>query len=232
MKLCLTAICAAVIAAAVPAAASAATLTVDPAKPCFRSGESATLSGTGYTPNVLDGVNVTRDGAAFGSLSTDPLGNIVGELQLGENSGRRTSTYVATDVTNPALVASLQLTVSAVEVNVRPRGGRPGRRVKIGATGFTTGKNLWVHVRKGGFKRDFKIGRLTGACKRLTAKKRVLPPNAATGLYRVQFDTFRRYKPRREVAARFTITVSRTFRPSAAASASTASTATSWTRGF
>jgi hypothetical protein len=228
MKLCLTAACAAVIALAVPAVASAATLSADPVKPCYRSGETVNLAGTGFTPNVPSGVNVTRDGSAFGSLSTDALGNVAGRLNLGQDSGRRTTTYVAIDVTNPALTASLQLTVSAVEVNVRPKDGRPGRRVRIGATGFTTGKNLWIHVRKRGFKRDFRIGRLKGACKRLVAKRRVLPNGAAPGLYNVQFDTFRRYKKSRKVRVRYTITVSRTSRPAAALAA----TSFGWSRAF
>ena len=226
MKLCLTAACAAVLALAVPAAASAATFVPQPPKPCYRSGEKVNLVGTGFTPNVSAGVNVTSDNPAFGggALTSNPAGVVVGELTLGQDSGRRTSTYTATDTTNPALTASTQLTVSAVEVGVRPKGGRPGRRVRIGATGFTTGNSLWVHVRKGGFKRDFKIGRLKGACKRLVGKTRILPRGAATGLYRVQFDTFRRYKKSRVARALFTITVTRTFRGAAAASASSLST--------
>ena len=228
MKLSLTVACVAVLALAAPAVASAATLTASPLKPCYRSGESVAVTGTGYTAN--GGVNVTRDGGAFGSLQTDALGNIAGTLRLGEPSGRRTSTYVATDTVNPALTASLQLTVSAVEVNVSPKNGSPGRRLKIGATGFTTGRNLWIHIRKGGFKRDFKIGRLKGACGRLVKRKRVLPRGAASGLYTVQFDTFRRYKKSREVKAAYTISVTRTFRPAVAAAAS--ATTTSWDRLF
>jgi hypothetical protein len=226
MKLPLSAACAAVLALAVPAAASAATFAPQTPKPCYRSGEKVNLVGTGFTASVPSGVNVTSDNPAFGggSLTSNELGVVVGELTLGQASGRRTSTYTATDTTNPALTASTQLTVSAVEVGVRPRNGRPGRRVRIGATGFTTGTRLWVHVRKGRFKRDFKIGRLKGACKRLVGKTRILPRGAATGIYRVQFDTFRRYKKSRVVRALFTITVSRTLRPSAAASASALST--------
>jgi hypothetical protein len=226
MKLCLTAACAAVLALAAPAAASAATFVPQPPKPCYRSGEKVNLVGTGFTPSVVGGVNVTSDNPAFGggALTSNAAGMVVGELTLGQASGRRTSTYTATDTTNPALTASTQLTVSAVDVGVRPKNGRPGRRVRIGATGFTTGKSLWVHVRKRGFKRDFKIGRLKGACKRLVGKTRILPRGAAVGVYRVQFDTFRRYKKSREVRALFTVTVTRTVRGAAAASASSLST--------
>ncbi len=231
MKLCLTAACAAALAVAVPAAASAATLAVDPAKDCYRSGEVVNLVGTGFTPSIPAGATVTRNGTSLGALNTDALGNFTGELRLGQPSGVRTSTYVAADTTNPALTASLALQVSAVEVGVRPKGGRPGRVVRIKATGFTGGRNLWVHIRKGRYKRDFKVGRLKGACSRLTTRKRFLPRGAATGVYTVQFDNFRRYKKGREVRALYTITVTRTVRSSSAAAASVAP-ATTWDRLF
>lgn len=229
MKLCLTAASVALVALAAPAAASAATLTADPAKDCYRSGEQVTLGGTGFTAS--GSVNVTSDNPRFpgGSLTADALGNVGGTLTLGQSSGVRISTYTATDTTTPALTASLALQVSAVEVGVRPKNGRPGRRVRIKATGFTGGRNLWVHIRKGGYKSDFKVGRLKGACSRLTTKKRFLPRGADTGVYTVQFDNFRRYKKSREVKALYTITVSRTVRPAAAASVAPATT---WERLF
>ena len=231
MKLCLTAACIAIVALAAPAAASAATFTASPTKACYRSLERVTLGGTGFTAN--GSVNVTSDNPRFagGALLADALGNVGGTLTLGQPNGVRISTYTATDATTPALTASLALQVSAVEVGVRPKGGRPGRLVRIKATGFTGGRNLWVHIRKGGYKRDFKVGRLKGACSRLTTRKRFLPRGAATGVYTVQFDNFRRYKKSREVRALYTITVTRTFRPSAAATASVAP-ATTWDRLF
>jgi hypothetical protein len=230
MKLCLSAACVAAVALAAPAAASAAAFTASPVKACYRSGEQVTLGGTGFTPN--GSVNVTSDNPRFpgGSLTTDALGNLGGTLTLGQPNGVRTSTYTATDSANALLTASLSLQVSAVEVGVRPRGGRPGRLVRIKATGFTGGRNLWVHIRKGGYRSDFKVGRLKGACSRLTTRKRFLPRGADTGVYSVQFDNFRRYKKSREVRARYTITVS-TLRPRSAAVASVAP-ATSWDRLF
>ena len=228
MKLCLTAVSAAVLALAVPAAASAATLVADPAKPCYRSGETVLLRGEGFTPNVPSGVNVSRDDQPLGPVSTDASGIFAGELTLGQESGRRTSTYVASDITNPLLTASTSLQVSAVDVNVKPKGGRPGRVVTIGATGFTTGKRLWVHVRKGAFKRNFSIGALKGDCRRLKVKRRILSPGADFGVYTVQFDTFRKYKETRETKVVFTITVRRVFRPGVA----TAAGAAGWSRLF
>ena len=232
MKLCLTAACVALVALVAPAAAFAATLTADPAKDCYRSEEQVTLGGTGFTAN--GSVDVTSDNPRFprdSFLTADALGNVGGTLTLRQRSGVRISTYTATDRTTPALTASLALQVSAVEVRVRPKGGRPGRLVRIKATGFTGGRNLWVHIRKGRYKRDFKVGRLKGACSRLTTRKRFLPRGAATGVYTVQFDNFRRYKKGREVRALYTITVTRTVRSSSAAAASVAP-ATVWDRLF
>ena len=181
MKLCLTAACAAALAVAVPAAASAATLAVDPVRDCYRSGETVNLLATGFTANVSGGIRVTRGTTLLGNLSADALGNAASPLKLGQPSGVRTSTYVATDTTNSALTASLALQVSAVEVGVRPKGGRPGRLVRIKATGFTGGRNLWVHIRKGRYKRDFKVGRLKGACSRLTTRTRAPSPLPTSG---------------------------------------------------
>ena len=221
MKLWLAA-AVAVTALTAPAAASAATLTADPAKPCYRDSETINLLGSDFTPS--SSVTVTRDDENIGTLVTDLGGAFNGELTLGQRRGRETRTYTATDVADPTLTASTAITVSAVDVNVKPRSGAPGRILTISATGFTTGRTLWAHVIRGRSKRNLKIGALNGPCRRLRAQRRVLPRNAALGVYTVQFDTFRRYSPNRRVRVGFTIQV----RPVAAGMSS----APSWTRIF
>ena len=62
MKLCLTGLATALAAFALPAAASAAELRVDPPKPCYGSGQTVNLLGTGFTPNLPSGISVTKDG--------------------------------------------------------------------------------------------------------------------------------------------------------------------------
>jgi len=64
-------------------------------------------------------------------------------------------------------------------------------------------------VRRGQSKRNLKIGRVKGACGNLTTRRRLLPQDAAVGVYTVQFDTFRRYNADRPVKDAYTITVSR-----------------------
>jgi hypothetical protein len=220
MKLRLTALAAVATALTVPANASAATLTVDPALPCYGSGQSVNLLGSGFSPNLTDGITVTKDGERIGELSTDANGAFHGSLRLGQRNGRRTSTYMATDTSNPTLTASTQITVSEADVTLRPKSGSPGRRVRIKAVGFTAngGKRLWAHVTRNGRTRNLAVGKLTGACKGLTKKRRLLRRGAPVGVYIVQFDAYRKYKERRAQSVGFTITVRRV-RSAAASSA-------------
>jgi hypothetical protein len=225
MKLRLIALATVATALTVPAIASAATLEVVPRLPCYGSGHSVNLLGAGFTPSLVDGVVVTKDDEKIGSLSTDASGAFNGALRLGQRSGRRTSTYTATDTSNPTLTASTPITVSEVDVDLRPRSGAPGRRVRIKAVGFTAGSDrLYAHVVRGDSKRNLRLGRLKGSCKSLTTRRRLLPNNAPVGAYTIQFDAFRRYKERRAQSVGFTITVRRVVSPAATASA------VSWTR--
>jgi hypothetical protein len=201
------AVAAGLVVLAVPASASAASLTVTPQKRCYSSGESVNLLGTGFSP--LGSANVTRDGTALGSLSTDSNGAFNGILTVAQTSGRRTKTYTANDDAVSTLTASAQITVSAVRVDLSPTNGAPGRRMKINASGFSTGKTLWAHITKGKSKRTMKIGTLSGACGGLKTRKRLLPQSASLGLHTIQFDTFRAYDPKQPVRYRYTIDVTR-----------------------
>ena len=201
------AVAAGALALAIPSAASAAELVVSPQKSCYSSGESVNLLGTGFSP--LGSATVTRDGSLLGSLNTDGTGAFNGVLTLAQNSGRQTKTYTATDNTDSSITASAQIVVSAVVVGLKPASGAPGRILRINARGFTTGKTLWAHIKRGKSKRTIRLGRLKGACGSLKTRKRLLPQNAALGVHTLQFDTFRRYNPRQRVRDRYTITVTR-----------------------
>jgi hypothetical protein len=225
MKLSLTVLTTGIAAVALPAAASAAELKVEPGKACYGSGETVNLLGSGFTPSLASGIRVTKDGEPLGTLTTDAVGSFNGTLRLGQRNGRRTPTYTATDTSNPTLTASTQITVSEVDVRLRPRSGAPGRRLRIGAVGFTQGETLWAHVVRGRSVRHLRIGKLRGACHNLRARRRLLRRGTPLGTYIVQFDALRRYRERRPQSVGFTITVRRTVQPSAAS-------ATAWSRLF
>jgi len=224
MKKALAAVAIGALSLAASSSASAAEISISPEKRCYRSGEEGlTLNGSGFTPNGE--VSVTLNGSFLGPGLPDATGAFTGDLSLRQDNGRARRTYTATDTTDPTLTASTEILVSEVDVVLRPRNGAPGRRLEIDADGFTTGRTLWAHVKKGRRVRNIKIGRLKGACRSLVAKRQLLPRDAGVGLYVVQFDTFRRYKSTRPVKVGYTITVRRVFRPSAAS-------AFTWRRSF
>jgi hypothetical protein len=223
MKLSLSALATALAALTLSAPASAAELEVKPDRNCYGSGEVVSLLGSGFTPNLVKGIKVSKDGDLLGELSTDTNGAFNATLRLGQRNGRRTSTYTATDTSIPTLTASAQVVVSEVDVRLRPRSGAPGRRLRIGAVGFTQGNTLWAHVVRGNSVRHLRIGRLKGACHRLRVRRRLLSRNARVGTYTVQFDAFRRYREGRSQSVGYLITVRRV--PTAAA-------ALAWSRLF
>jgi hypothetical protein len=209
----------AAIALAVPAAAPAATLSVD--KPCYGPGEQVEFSGGGYTASGPVSLSVSGQQLGVGNA------NAVGEFAVGIpaptiDGKERTDVFTATDQTNLALTASTPVKVTSLNVDVTPKNGNPGRTKKIVARGFTTGKVLYAHVRRGKQRRNLRIGALEGACKTLTARRQLFATDAKSGVYKVQFDTKRKYSARTVPQVAFLVTVFRTVRPASA------SAATSW----
>ena len=200
---------------AFPGAAGAAAVGVLPTKPCYRSGESLLIGGYQYTPSSA--VRITSDGAFIGSVSTDQNGAFQGTLRVGQRRGERTKTYTATDVSNPANAASTNLRVTALAVTVRPRSGRPGRRARVRARGFTTGNRLYAHIVRGRYRRNVGIGRLRGACRALSVRRRIFRRGTRPGAYTVQFDTRRRYSRETAVRVRYRVMIFRRPRASIAA---------------
>lgn len=231
MKFIVATVATVTLAIAGPSLAHAATLTADPDLDCYPAGSQLFLPGGGFTPNAQ--VDFTRNGAPIPvnpPIVADPAGQVSVDLTLGGLlKGQQTVSYVATDTANTANTASLSLVVTATDVTLKPRRGKPQRLLTIGARGFFGGgKTLWAHIKRGrGAARNVKVGRITGPCKKVRAKKRLFPAGAASGTYRVQFDAFRRYKKSREYKSLFNVTIFRTVRP-AIASLGGAASGTSW----
>jgi hypothetical protein len=205
MRLFRAAVAIASVSVAAPATASAATLSVDPVRPCYLEQDQVFLLAEGYTPNGR--VDFTRDGNLVASVETDASGTFQGNLRLpGLIMGQRPLTYVATDQSNPALTAQVSLLTTAVDVRVTPKNGPPNRLLRIRARGFRGGRTVWAHVRRvkrrGGGPvrtRTVRIGRVRSPCWTANVRRRLFRRGTAAGRYRVQFDTFRRYKPKRKV---------------------------------
>jgi hypothetical protein len=197
-----------VLGLAAPAAAGASTITVAPQRACYHAGQELTVAGTGYSPG--GSVRITSNGSGIGSLSANPQGAFSGALTVGLAKGEGVKTYAATDTANPALTASIALRVSALDVDVHPRSGRPGRKLRLKARGFTNSKVLYVHVVRGGhYRRTVRVGHLKGPCHTQKARKRVFARNTRSGSYIVQFDGKKKYRKKTHVRVRFRVFVFR-----------------------
>ena len=195
----------AIAALAAPAVAHGASLTTNPAKSCYRSGETLHFIGDAFTPSNM--VNLTRDGVLISQFPADAAGRFDVSLRFILDQRSQERTYMASDSTNPGLSASAPVTVSAVRVDLSPENGPASRRFRVRARGFTTGRTLWAHVIHKNSRRHVRIGRLKGACHNLSVRRRLLRKTARLGKHRVQFDTFRRYKANRAVKKTYSIRV-------------------------
>ena len=197
------AVAGAALAAAAPA--QAATLALGGSKSCYRAGDTLTVNGAGFTPNGQ--ASVTLEGRSLGTVPTDPAGNFSTPLTIGVLEGIGNRLLVATDALNPANVGQAQFLGSSLDVTVRPKNGAAGRKLRVKASGFTTGKRLYAHIIRKRYKRNVFVGKLKGPCRTLKLRKRVLPPGTPTGVYTVQFDTKRRYSKKTKIWVKFTVTV-------------------------
>ena len=203
----------AAVALAAPAAAPAATLEVD--KSCYAPGEKVAFSGGGFTPNGPVALSV--GGQQLGIGKANGVGEFAVSLGAPMIQGKeRVDTFTATDQTNLSLTATTAVRLTSLKVTVKPRNGDPTKAKRIVARGFTTGTTLYAHVRRGSSKRNVRIGKLKGACKTLTAKRKLFPASAAEGVYKVQFDTRRTYAASTRPAVGFMFAVFHTFRPASA----------------
>jgi hypothetical protein len=219
MKPSLAALVTVAVTLTAPAAAAAqATLTTSPSKPCFGSGDRVNFQGTGFTPGGI--VDFTRDGepvSAEPPITALTDGSVNAGLTVFNERGVEQRSYAATDRTNPALTAAAPVTVSELDVNMRPQSGAPSEPRRIAAVGFTGGRTLWAHIVFRGNVRNLKIGALEGACRNLTKRKRLFGPNPPFGRHLIHFDTNRRFRPdddEQRISFRFRIF--RTTNPSAA----------------
>lgn len=226
MRLPLAAVAATAVTLLAAPTTQAATLSVDPARACYRETETVLLPGSGFTAGAR--VDFSRDGTALPvdpPIVADPAGRISATLTLpGLFSGQRRLSYLATDSANPANTAEIGLLLTATDVTLTPAQGRPERLLTINARGFFDGRQLYAHVvragraARGSDARNLRIGRIKGACRKVRAKRRLFPAAVAPGTYRVQFDTFRRYQPSRAIKSIFRVTIVPTTRPAAAPS--------------
>jgi hypothetical protein len=194
-------------ALAAPASATAAALGVVNPKPCFGAADIVGLGGAQFTPGAT--ISFARDNAPIsGTVVADAAGSFLAPAGVPQIVGKtETSTYAATDGVNTAAAPPVKL--SRLGVTIRPARANPNRVRRISARGFTLqGRTLYAHRVRNRRSKNLSIGRLRGDCKTASRRKRVLR-GARPGTYRLQFDTFRRYRADRRQRVVFRVRVTR-----------------------
>jgi hypothetical protein len=195
--------------AAIGGTAQAQVLSVTPAQGCYVSGQDATVTGTGYTPNG----QVT--GAFAGLTATvpaDPAGNIALALRFPGVKGVKTLTVSATDVTNPALTASLPLLATRLHVDVNPTHAAAGKKLRVKGYGLLGGPKVYMHVRgPGHYKSDKRIAKSKAPCGTFKTHRKIVSAGAPSGAYKVRFDAKKKYSKKTSPQTGGTLTITRTF---------------------
>jgi hypothetical protein len=212
---------------ATAATAQAATVAITPVKGCYLTGESDTLSGTGYTPN--GSVNIAVDGTTVFSLTADASGNIGTSLQFGTMKAVKTHTLTATDAANPALTASVSFVGTTHQVATRSGKGKPGKKVKLRGYGFLFGPKAYMHVNGHGIHTTTFLARPKAPCGTFSVKKKLVPKGAPVGRYKVQFDARRKFSKKTQPRLVYPLTVFRTFKAARASAFAGVALNTAWT---
>jgi len=187
---------AAVIAVAFSAAASQSAMgavAIGSDRECYREGATGIFGGGGFQP--LQPIALSIDGQQLLTGPADATGRVFFTVTPGAiPNSEQVRQLSMTQTTNPALTAAKAFTETKLYVITKPAAFRPGRRLRIRAGGFYgAGPTLYGHVR-GPKKRNLRIGAVAGPCGKVSATKKViLKKGDRAGIYRVQFDTLRKF---------------------------------------
>jgi hypothetical protein len=189
--------------------AQAATLSINPAKACYMSGEQADVTGTGYTPNG-------EVAAAFAGATTNVLADAAGSIGLRLTfpavKGIKGDKVAATDVTNTTLTANIPMLITRRHVDVNPTHARAGKKLRLKGYGLTGGPKVYMHVRgPHHYRSDTKIAKSNGPCGTFKTRRKIVGSSAAPGAYRVRFDHKKKFSNKTQPQTGGTLTITRTF---------------------
>jgi hypothetical protein len=190
LKIRLAAAAAVVLGGVMAPTATGAVVNSD--RECYREGAAATFVGTGFRPNEV--VATSIDGRQIFTDVADSLGRSVVSVTVPAPPRSQQTNMLTMSQAGAAITATKTFSTTQVYVVTKPGKFSGGQRLRIRAGGFYgVGRTLYAHVR-GPTKRNLRIGRVRGACGRVSATKKViLKRRDRSGFYTVQFDTRRRY---------------------------------------
>jgi hypothetical protein len=176
--------------------------------PCYGSGESLLLSGSGFTPQQSVALSVS--GQQLATVGTDPDGGFTARVQApGALFGTLLLRFSAADRARPSLRAGTTVRIADTDVLVTPAIGSPSRLRRIQAWGFFDARGVYAHIKRHGARRarNIRLGTPRGACGLIDVRRRLFPRGVQPGTYTLQFDTLRRYYPRLQSSVSYLVGV-------------------------
>lgn len=188
--LALAALAAGVLAA--PESASAASLGTNAR--CYFSEATVAVAGQGFMP--VSSVTLRR-GAQAVTATTDAAGVFSAEVRAPRlDRALAVVRRFAVTASDGTFSARRVVRVTTFAATTRPPARRPGDVVTWRVTGFAPGARVWAHyVHDGRQVRRVLFGRMPRPCGVLRERIRQLPiTNPATGRWKIQLDTRKRYR--------------------------------------
>lgn len=178
------------LALLVPAGASGATL--DVGRKCFVENQPFNAVGTGWVPGSVFAVG---DGGVLNASGVaDGAGNWATQLTapLVTRAGTKPKTVQLAASQNNVPVASTSFKVVNFQAGPKSGSGNPRGRTKWRFSGFSPGKRIWIHVKRGKRVWRQKAGRGSRPCGTLKTRLRRLPAVPSSrirdGKYKVFID--------------------------------------------
>lgn len=185
---------------ALPGVADAAEIAVPACSPFLEGERTVVVRGTGFAPN--SDVRLTVGDQALGTAKADADGafraDAFGPAFSSDRRNLQTFDLLAEDAEGTSATAALQMT----RINATlPAKARPTSRVTYRVFGFTPGRTVYVHVRRGSKTlASLRIGAAASPCGTASRRLRYMPVEGyKTGSYVYWFQASKRFDP--EVAS-------------------------------
>jgi hypothetical protein len=207
---------AAAVALLVPTAAHAAT--IQPTQSCYRYGSNLAgerwvgVTGSGFTAGTdptVDGVRLDYTGGVMaGQAPLAPDGSFIAGFLMPDDFVRRGSglvkryTIMATDLTNPAITATTEVTFVRAGIYTKPRRVPRDlhRAVRWALYGAPTGARMHAHWTLDGRRYARRnVGRARGSCGIVRRRMPFLPVAVRRGTWKIYFTRGKRLKRRNVV---------------------------------
>jgi hypothetical protein len=179
------------------------------------------LVGAGFTPGATVTIQTASTVAPTPTFLASALADAAGNFATTAtpalfnkfDTQEQTFSLIATDQTNPAIVATGQFQQVRLGYFTNPANGRPTRKATHTVRGFPIGKEVWLHFRFGGkTRRNVSLGAAQAPCGKAERRMALLPARSRRGKWTVYVDQVRRYSKTTKPQLKYSFVISRVFR--------------------